>query len=382
VGRLFGPAALAALAVVAACGQPAGPLSLSLVPPTSSTPAVIRVTGLSSRELSALAGAALDETRGQAILRVSVDGTDAGAPLVSGQLAVSAAGLEFTPRYPLDPGRAYVAVFDPARLPTPRPDATLRTVVRLPAVARTPTTTVVRMLPTAATLPENLLRMYVEFSAPMAREHGREFLTLLDDRGREVKDAFLALDVDFWSPDGRRYTVFLDPGRVKRGILPNDQFGRALTPGRTFTIAIDPKWRDANGQPLAAAFRHDFGVSAVDMAPIRPADWRLAAPGAGTRDPLVVTFPKPLDHGLLQRALGVTRSGAVIAGVIEVGPGELTWRFSPQDAWAAGSYDLLALSILEDPMGNKIGRPFDIDTFDRIDETPAPERTTIPFVVR
>jgi hypothetical protein len=313
---------------------------------------------------------------------VTVDGTEASAPPVSGRLVVSPAGLEFTPRYPLDPGRAYVAVFDPSRLPTPRSDAALRTVVRLPAVARTPTTTVVRMLPSADTLPENLLRMYVEFSAPMAREHGREFLTLLDDRGREVKDAFLALDVDFWSPDGRRYTVFLDPGRVKRGILPNDQFGRALTPGHRFTIAIDPRWQDANGQPLAAAFRHDFGVSAVDMAPIRPADWRLNAPSVGTRDPLVVTFPKPLDHGLLQRALGVTRAGSVIAGAIEVGPGELTWRFTPQDAWAAGSYDLLALSILEDPMGNRIVRPFDIDTFDRIDETPAPERTTMPFVVR
>ena len=66
----------------------------------------------------------------------------------------------------------------------------------------------------------------------------------------------------------------------------------------------------------------------------------------------------------------------------EVGPGELTWRFTPQDAWTAGSFDLIALSILEDPMGNKIGRPFDIDTFDRIDETPAPERTMIPFVIR
>ena len=115
------------------------------------------------------------------------------------------------------------------------------------------------MLPTVDTLPENLLRVYLEFSAPMAREHGRDFLKLLDEKGQEVTDAFLALDVDFWSPDGRRYTVFFDPGRVKRGILPNDLFGRALVPGHRFTIAVDPRWRDANGQPLASPFQHVCG---------------------------------------------------------------------------------------------------------------------------
>ena len=37
-----------------------------------------------------------------------------------------------------------------------------------------------------------------------------------------------------------------------------------------------------------------------------PARWRVMPPAARTRDPLVVTFPEPLDHGLLARALGVT----------------------------------------------------------------------------
>ena len=181
-----------------------------------------------------------------------------------------------------------------------------------------------------------------------------------------MKDAFLALDVDFWSPDGRRYTVFLDPGRVKRGILPNDQFGRALSPG---IASRSPSIR-AGATRTASRWRrrsaHDFGVGPADMAPIRLEDWRIHAPAAGTRDPLVVTFPKPLDHGLLQRALGVATGGATLDGDDRRRrEGETEWRFTPRAAVASRRYDLVVLSILEDPMGNKIGRPFDIDTFER-----------------
>jgi len=239
------------------------------------------------------------------------------------------------------------------------------------------------MVPTADVLPENLLRVYLEFSAPMSRENGRDFIKLLDEQRREVPNAFLALDIEFWSPDYRRYTVFFDPGRVKRGILPNDEFGRALRAGHRFTLVVDPGWRDANGQPLAAPFERTFTVGPPDMAPMRLADWHLQPPPAGTRDPLVVTFPKPLDHGLLQRAIGVSGpGGAVVRGDIAIGAFERTWTFTPSDAWRAGAYTLVALSSLEDPAGNRIGRPFDIDTFERIDRTPEPERFTVPFTVK
>jgi len=382
VPRALRLAALVALALAGACGGAAGPLSIALIPATSSSPALVRVSGLSSSELSSLGRWRADDPAWPRLLRVAVDAASPDAPTIVGRYAVSSSSLEFTPTYPFDLGRNYVATFDPAQLPSPRAAAPVRLAVALRAEARTPTTTVVRMLPSADTLPENLLRVYLEFSAPMAREHGRDFLKLLDEKGQEVKDAFLALDVDFWSPDGRRYTVFFDPGRVKRGILPNDLFGRALVPGHRFKIAVDPRWRDASGQPLASPFQHTFAVGPVDMAPIRLEDWRIQPPAAGTRNPVVVTFPKPLDHGLLQRALGVATGNTAIEGDIAVGAGETEWRFTPRAAWSSGRYDLVVLSILEDPMGNKVGRPFDVDSFTQIDKSPTPERMTLPFDVR
>jgi hypothetical protein len=379
--RRLGPAALVVIALASACGQPAGPLSHSLVPATPTTPALVRVSGLSSAELSSLSSAHLSDDAWTRVLRVTVDEKPDALTIV-GRFAVTSTALEFTPRFAFDPGRLYHVSFDPSQMPSPRSGPVVRQALSIAAPLRTPTTTVVRVMPTSATLPENLLRMYLEFSAPMSRDHGRDFLKLLDEQGHEVKDAFLALDVDFWSPDGRRYTVFFDPGRVKRGILPNDLYGRALVAGHRYMIVVDPRWRDANGLPLAAGFSYTFAVGAADMAPLRLEDWRLNAPAAGTRDPLVVTFPRPLDHGLLQRAIAVASGTATLDGVSSVGVGETEWRFTPRSPWRAGPFDLVVLAILEDPMGNKIGQPFDVDTFERIDKSATPERRTLSFHVR
>ncbi len=38
--------------------------------------------------------------------------------------------------------------------------------------------------------------------------------------------------------------------------------------------------------------------------------------------------------------------------------------------------------MLEDLAGNRIGRAFEVDNFDRVDRTPEAERTAIPFTVR
>jgi hypothetical protein len=37
--------------------------------------------------------------------------------------------------------------------------------------------------------------------------------------------------------------------------------------------------------------------------------------------------------------------------------------------------------MLEDLAGNRIGRAFEVDQFDRSDRSPEPERTAIPFMV-
>jgi hypothetical protein len=220
----------------------------------------------------------------------------------------------------------------------------------------------VEVYPTAREVPENQLRLYIFFSAPMGLRGGLDHIRLLDERGRATEDPFLPLDVDLWNADRTRFTVLFDPGRVKRGIRPNEQMGRSLINGRTYTLVVDESWRDAEGQPLAAPFRREFRVGPSEERPIEPAMWRLDPPLDGTRDPLIVRFPKPLDYGLLLRALSVwTDRGERLEGDIRIAALETDWIFTPSEPWRAGEYRLVASSILEDVAGNRIGRAFEVD---------------------
>ncbi|HSC26121.1 MAG TPA: hypothetical protein VLD67_02540 [Vicinamibacterales bacterium] len=352
------------------------------------TPApVVDVTGLPRADLERLAGASLTPEQWIRLLRVEVSSggeTTSAVPPVAGSYAIAGEAIRFTPLFPLDPGRQYTVVFDPSRMPGARDGGTggrIETVVSRPAEARAPSTHVERVYPTLDVLPENQLRMYIQFSAPMGLRGGLDHVRLLDERGNEVVDPFLPLDAEFWNADRTRYTVFFDPGRVKRGILPNKEMGRALEPGRRYTLVVSSEWSDAYGLPLKSSFAREFRVTSADERPLDTGAWRIEPPDAGSSAPLTVSFPEPLDHGLLMRALGVSRGGAPLAGEIRVEDAERRWIFTPRDPWGAGDHELVVLSFLEDLAGNRIGRAFEVDAFDRVDKGAEPERHIVPFRV-
>ena len=103
--------------------------------------------------------------------------------------------------------------------------------------------------------------------------------------------------------------------------------------------------------------------------------------GARTRDPLIVTFPDPLDHGLLARALGVEGGDRrLLDGDVTLEAADTRWLFTPRAPWQSGAYQLMALSILEDPAGNRIGRAFEVDSTES-DAGSTPDAVHVPFNV-
>jgi hypothetical protein len=346
----------------------------------------IDVTGLPPDLLAGFAAKAQEESfapeEWQALMRVSVRPREAGGaspPPVVGRYAVVDGVLRFTPMFPFDEGRDYDVVVD-GRVISPGSSAAVFTaIVARPGAARVPSTVVSEIYPSGGVVPANQLRLYLHFSAPMDWRSGHEHVALLDDAGQEVPDAFLPLDADFWNDDRTRYTVFFDPGRVKRGILPNKQMGRALEAGKRYTLLVRREWRDGHGLPLKEEFRHQFTAGPAIERALTMKAWTVTAPAAGTREPLAVTFDAPLDRGLLMRALGVERGGAGIPGEIAIDRNETRWMLTPREPWAAGEYELVALEFLEDLAGNRVGRPFEVDNFERTDITAEPTRSSLPF---
>jgi hypothetical protein len=371
------------LAAGVACGgtRTSGPPEIRLVPDAGGG-AVITVANLPDDLAASLASRELTREQWSEILSVAVD---EGQPAMLGTYAASGNTLRFTPMFPLDPGRQYRVAFR-AVASTGDGDsgaAPLVAVVGLPRSEAVPSTVVSHVFPTSDVVPENQLRLYVHFSAPMGRSAGLEHIRLIDEGGGEVADPFLPLDAEFWNGDRTRYTVFFDPGRQKRGILPNQQMGRSLEPGKRYALVVSREWRDGNGLPLKEEFRREFRVGPADERPLAPSAWRVSPPAAGTRHALSVAFDEPLDHGLLLRALGVTGAdGKFLDGDVAIEAAESRWTFTPRAEWKAGVYQLTALAMLEDLAGNRIGRAFEVDTFTRVDSTPEPERTSLPFTVR
>ncbi len=368
----------AALALAPACSQPSGQqpdpaggdVRIRLTAAFSGALAV-DVEGLPAEALARLERNPPTREAWQALLRVQVarrDGASGELPPVLGDYALRDGALRFTPRFPFDPGQRYDVVFDPSSLSSaPQHSAAsplqpVSTTIEVPAPDRAPSTRVVAVYPSALEVPENHLRLYIVFSAPMGLGAGSPYIRLVDEHGGPLADPFLPLDVDLWNADRTRFTVLYDPGRVKRGILPNEEMGRPLATGRTYALEIDAGWHDAEGQPLVAPFRREFRVGPPREHALDPADWRLEVPAPGTRDPLAVDFPAPLDYGLLQRALRVaTGDGRPLAGEIRIEREETRWLFTPLAPWQPGEHQLVAAATLEDVAGNRIGRPFEVD---------------------
>ena len=257
-----------------------------------------------------------------------------------------------------------------------------RRVVGRPAVVRTPSTVVTHIYPSGDVVPANQLRMYLHFSAPMDWRSGYDYVKLLDERGEEVVDAFLPLDADFWNDDRTRYTVFFDPGRVKRGILPNKQMGRALDAGKRYTLVVKREWRDGHGMPLKEEFRHQFRASESIERPLTMSDWKSDAAAAGTRDPLADCLSRRRSITGCCGERSASPGAAPPSRVsVAIEAGETRWLFTPRDPWAAGDYDVVALAFLEDLAGNRIGRAFEVDNFERTDLTPEPEKRTLGFTI-
>ncbi len=376
----------------AAAGPPASDaprFSISLDKGAEGGQALVVVHGLSAVQRDELAKTGLAGESGferlQTLFRVIVltDGAAADLPML-GRYRMGAADFAFEPRFPFRPGVKYRAIFEPAKLSSAT--ASAPEVVfdfSLPKSPESATTVVRAVYPSAKTLPENQLKFYIAFSAPMSRGEAYHRVHLVRSDGSKVDLPFLELAEELWDPAGSRLTLLFDPGRIKQGLKPREEVGPALQAGKSYTLVIDREWLDASGNPLAQSFRKSFDVAAPDTSQPDIDNWTLTAPAAGAREPLVVQFPEPLDHAMLERVLIVTdAAGQPVAGTIEIDNDETRWRFRPASAWSPGSYHLVVDSALEDLAGNSIAHPFEVDLQATVERKAVAKTVTRPFEVR
>jgi hypothetical protein len=343
----------------------------------------VETLGWSKDELATLTKSRNDEYLAQRV-RVYVlnDKGQPQLPQLAGRFEIVDQAVRFIPQFPFRPATRYeVNYFPTPRSPLESP-AVVKREITIPAQSAAEPTRVTAIYPSAATLPENQLRFYIHFSAPMAAGHAYEHVKLIKPDGTPDKRAFLEIGEEMWDRSGQRLTLLFDPGRVKKGLKPREEFGPVLEPGKTYRLLIGKDWLDANDQPLAAGIEKRFTAGPAIEAALDTKQWKITPPATGSRNSLIVQFPRPLDSALLMRMLTIADSaGKEIAGQIVLAAEERCWQFRPDQPWAAGNYFLVADTALEDTTGNNIARPFEVDVFERVDDKPGPEFVRIPFSI-
>jgi len=294
------------------------------------------------------------------------------SPPILGTYSIVGDALVFRPRFSIAVGVRYRAVF------RPRTGSPLEKVFDVPKPDLAATTRVERVSPSSDVLPGNQLRLYVYFSAPMSQGEWKQRVHLIEQNGKEAVGPFLEVAQELWDPAYRRLTIYFDPGRIKRGLIPNELLGPPLVEGKQYTLVIDPGFLDDRGAPLKEGFKKTFRVGPAIRVQVDPQQWRVTTPKAGTLNPLTIDFPVMMDVALLQHALVVPG----VAGAVSIDAGEKRWSFTPAVPWAPGDYQVDIDPVLEDVAGNRIDHVFDVDTAENQSAATATQESSLPFQVK
>jgi hypothetical protein len=305
------------------------------------------VEGWSDSDLTHLRGLTAAELgRSLAVVPTSLADRPGLAPM-AGSFEFDGEAVCFVPRFPFVVATSY-SVAHGGRVWT----------LARPARPGLSTTEVVSIHPSAGDVPLNLLKIYVQFSAPMSEGEAAGAVNVRRaDTGEVLDGTFLPMDPELWDRHRRRLTLLLDPGRIKRGLAPHEEAGYPLAEGIPVVVEVDAGFRDAFGRPLVAGAQRRYQVGAALRSPVDPAQWCCEAPSAGSNGPLTIRFDRPLDRALLEHCLVV--SG--VDGECSVGPGERSWQFVPSRPWRPGRHTVTVDPRLEDLAGNSLVRVFDRD---------------------
>ena len=340
--------------------------------------ATFAVKGLSKFDLlQKLKPAELQKTLA---IRVHQPGNSNAIPPMLGTYSVTDTELRFTSQFPLSPSIQYRVELDSQLMDGLDHEQAI--VFSSRPRKRIPAATVAAVYPSADILPENLLKFYLHFSSPMSRGDAYARIHLMSE-GQEVDSPFLELGEELWDAEQKRFTLFIHPGRIKRGLKPREDSGTPMVAGKEYTLRIDADWLGADQQPMAAAFAKQFRViSADDMQPDYK-KWKVEVPKANSKQPVYLTFDEPLDHAMLSRVVRVRdASNADMIGTVTISAKETVWSFEPKEPWGRGTYSIVLDTNLEDLVGNNLSRLFETKEQQVESDLKVEAEMAIPFVVQ
>jgi hypothetical protein len=226
--------------------------------------------------------------------------------------------------------------------------------------------TIVAVYPSADTLPENLLKFYIGFSRPMKQGEALRHILLIKNEKDTVRDVFLDLQPELWNNEQTVLTLWLDPGRIKRDLQPNKNFGNPLSGRSPYRLLIQNDWEADNGLKAENSFEKKFHTYTRDSISPDPLAWKLAIPASGSTEPLTIAFNETLDYFLLKKSFRIKKDNKSIEAAVLIKNKERMLQLVPQQPWTTGKYILEIAPEIEDLAGNNLDHLFDRDLMQQV----------------
>lgn len=216
-------------------------------------------------------------------------------------------------------------------------------------------TSVLNIYPLPSRLPENLLRIHIEFSRVMSRGDAYKHISLFNKTtGRVEKDAFANTKYELWSENGKILTLYFDPGRIKTGLSLNKEFGLPLRLGNHYELVINSEWRDIHGVQLEQGITKKIEVQKKVNERLSIYGFRISASPAL----IAVDFGRIINQYQIQDFIKVFFEEKEVRGVWST-DSDSRVCFTPEKKLRKGRYLVKISSELEDVSGNSFRRRFE-----------------------
>ena len=215
--------------------------------------------------------------------------------------------------------------------------------------------------PSAKTLPSNILKWYIYFSHPINETYVYEHVRFINATGDTLPRTTLSLENALISDNGKLLTVWIEPGRQKRNLIPNTQLGPVFKNKNTYKLVVLKTLKDIRGVPMSQDFTHSFLISSADRIKPNVDAWKIQVPKANSITNLIILCHESLDYGSLINNITVidTINGKKIDGNWQFNNQESTLVFTPISKWNIGNYKVVFDRRIEDVAGNNLERLFD-----------------------
>ncbi|MAA72932.1 MAG: hypothetical protein CL679_14525 [Bermanella sp.] len=268
---------------------------------------------------------------------------------IAGKYSVSHSLISFKPIFEFSSGQTYTVKY---KLSLKDTHYLTETFIIQTDVAPTPAH-VTAIYPSGTTLPENILRFYIHFSEPMQPNVARKFIKLVDENGNADNAAFMNFKQELWSPDRKRLTLLMDPGRIKRLVATNKTLGPALIEGKKYNLSVAEGWPAASGNSDLTAVSKTFIIGEALRSIPTINQWKIDKPTYNSIEPITIEFDRPFDFQQLHTNIVVTTStGKLINGNVDVSETGKKWQFYPSQHWTTNKLKIAVNATLEDVAGN------------------------------